>query len=170
MVGGSIPPCLILICTSENEFITLLNHIESPLVKKMLELDGKEVDINRNYMTYDIDKEEFEKNHFKIMCPPSYATLYDDKELDPLKKLASVHNSKIRILHIEVEKKLNDIQEQNIKMLDENLVNFEHSFHWMPDYSNIAKEINDFIEEFKIEYSNILLNSKENENFIQNPI
>jgi hypothetical protein len=31
--------------------------------------------------TYDMDKEEFEKNHFKIMCPPSYATLYDDKEL-----------------------------------------------------------------------------------------
>jgi len=31
--------------------------------------------------TYDKDKEEFEKNHFKIMCPPSYATLYDDKEL-----------------------------------------------------------------------------------------
>lgn len=31
--------------------------------------------------TYPQDKEEFEKNHFKIMCPPSYATLYDDKEL-----------------------------------------------------------------------------------------
>lgn len=31
--------------------------------------------------TYDTDKEEFEKNHFKIMCPPSYATLYEDKEL-----------------------------------------------------------------------------------------
>lgn len=41
-----------------NEFINLLNKIESPIVKKMLELDGKEVDINRNYMTYNIDKED----------------------------------------------------------------------------------------------------------------
>jgi hypothetical protein len=41
-----------------NEFINLLNHIESPIVKKMLDLDGEEVDINRNYMTYNIDKED----------------------------------------------------------------------------------------------------------------
>jgi hypothetical protein len=32
-----------------DEFITLLNHIESPLVKKILDLQGKDVDINRNY-------------------------------------------------------------------------------------------------------------------------
>lgn len=41
-----------------DEFITLLNKIESPIVKKMLDLDGEEVDINRNYMTYNIDKED----------------------------------------------------------------------------------------------------------------
>lgn len=41
-----------------DEFKNLLNNIESPLSKKMLELDFKEVDINRNYMTYNLDKED----------------------------------------------------------------------------------------------------------------
>lgn len=70
-----------------DEFITLLNHIESPLVKKMLELDGKEVDINRNYMTYDIDKEnsvlfypddKAEKQGYRVTEPShSYVGLAD---------------------------------------------------------------------------------------------
>lgn len=68
-----------------DEFITLLNHIESPIVKKMLELEDKEVDVNRNYMTYDIDKEDsvlfypddkLQKQEYKIKSDyGSYITL-----------------------------------------------------------------------------------------------
>ena len=75
-----------------DEFITLLNHIESPLVKKMLELDGKEVDINRNYMTYDIDKEnsvlfypddKAEKQGYRVTDPGhSYLSLTNLAEKD----------------------------------------------------------------------------------------
>jgi nucleotide-binding universal stress UspA family protein len=86
----------------------------------------------------------------QIAFPTDYNRLYDDNELNPLKKLASLYNSKIRILHIEVEQKLSDKQENNIRLLDENLVNFEHSFHWMPDYDKKAKVIQDFIEELGI--------------------
>ena len=100
----------------------------------------------------------------QIAFPTDYNRLYDGKELDPLKKLASVHNSKIRILHIEVQKKLSDIQEHNIKMLDENLVNFEHSFHWMPDYDKKASVIQDFIDELNI---NILVMVNHRHSFIE---
>lgn len=64
-----------------NEFVDLLNKIESPLVGKILELDNKEVDINRNYMTYDVDKEDSvifypddkaEKMNYKITSSISY--------------------------------------------------------------------------------------------------
>ena len=64
----------------------------------------------------------------QIAFPTDYNRLYHDNELNPLKKLASLYNSKIRILHIEVEQKLSDKQENNIRLLDENLVNFEHQF------------------------------------------
>ena len=61
-----------------DEFVNLLNKIESPLVAKMLNLDGEEVDINRNYMTYNIDKEnsvmfypddKAEKQGYRITSP-----------------------------------------------------------------------------------------------------
>lgn len=86
----------------------------------------------------------------QIAFPTDYNRLHVHKELDSIKKIARVFNSKIRILHIGVEKKLSDIQEYNIKMLDENLANFEHSFHWMPDYDKKASVIQDFLDELNI--------------------
>jgi hypothetical protein len=41
-----------------NVFKEILNEIDSPISKKLLNLSGQEVDINRNYMTIDIDKED----------------------------------------------------------------------------------------------------------------
>jgi len=100
----------------------------------------------------------------QIAFPTDYNRLHDNKELDAIKKLARVFNSKIRILHIGVEKKLSDIQEHNIKMLDENLANFEHSFHWMPDYDKKASVIQDFIDELNI---NILAMVNHRHSFIE---
>jgi hypothetical protein len=83
-----------------DEFITLLNHIESPLVKKILDLQGKDVDINRNYMTYDIDKEnsvlfypddKAEKQGYRVTEPGhSYVGLANKAEQDgtyPIKNI-----------------------------------------------------------------------------------
>lgn len=76
---------------------------------------------------------------------------YGDKELEPLKYLAGLYNSKIRIVHINEEEYLDDIQDYNLNVLKDNFKDYEHSFHWMPDYSKKAVEINDFIEELKID-------------------
>lgn len=76
---------------------------------------------------------------------------YGDKELEPLKHLASLYNSKIRIVHITEEDYLGDIQDYNLNVLKANFKDYEHSFHWMPDYSKKSTEINDFIEELKID-------------------
>ncbi len=40
------------------EFSKLLNNIESPIATNLFNLQGKEVDVNRNYMTYNIEKND----------------------------------------------------------------------------------------------------------------
>lgn len=87
----------------------------------------------------------------QIAFPTDFNRFYSDKELKPLKQLADLYNSKIRILHINEKEELNDIQEYNITMLQNYLSNYEHSLHWMPKYAKKSIEINDFIEELEID-------------------
>ena len=87
----------------------------------------------------------------QIGFPTDYHRLFGDKVLNPLKKISALFNSKIRILHIEEENELSDKQKLNIERLDENLSNFEHTFHWMPDYNKMTTVIQDFIEELDID-------------------
>ncbi len=87
----------------------------------------------------------------QIAFPTDYNRFYGEKELKVLKDFADLYNSKIRVLHINVEKKLNDIQEYNLNTLNDYLSGYEHTFHWMPVYSKKAVEINEFVEELGIE-------------------
>ncbi|TGV04332.1 universal stress protein [Flavivirga rizhaonensis] len=87
----------------------------------------------------------------QIAFPTDFNRFYDNKELHPIKQLADLYNSKIRIVHINEEEELNDIQEYNITMLQNYLSDYEHSLHWMPKYDKKAVEINDFIEELEID-------------------
>tara|TARA_R110002049_G_scaffold279395_1_gene458364 strand:- start:13025 stop:13864 length:840 start_codon:yes stop_codon:yes gene_type:complete len=107
----------------------------------------------------------------QIAFPTDFNRFYNHIELQPLKDLATLHNSKIRIVHINVETKLNDIQEYNIEALRNYLENFEHSFHWMPDYSKKVLAINDFIEELNIDIL-AMVNYKHSfiENIINEPV
>lgn len=100
----------------------------------------------------------------QIAFPTDFNRFYNPAELQPLKDIATLHNSKIRIVHINAESKLNDTQEYNIKTLQSYLENFEHSFHWMPKYAKKALEINDFIEELDIDIL-VMINYKHS--FIQ---
>lgn len=86
----------------------------------------------------------------QIAFPTDFNRFYGDKELSSLKQLAELYNSKIRIVHINVEEKLNDIQAYNLMMLQSYLNHCEYSLHWMPKYANKTIEINDFIEELDI--------------------
>ncbi len=87
----------------------------------------------------------------QIAFPTDYTRFYDKKELGPLKEMADLFNSKIRIVHINVEKKLTEAQAYNMTTLGDYLTNNEHSFHWLPDYTTKSKAIVTFIEDLKID-------------------
>ena len=52
-----------------------------------------------------------------------------------------MYNAKIRIVHINEEEKLDDLQEYNLMVLKSYLFDYEHSFHWMPEYAKKTIEI-----------------------------
>lgn len=99
----------------------------------------------------------------QIAFPTDFNRLYGE-ELTTLKFLADLHNSKIRIVHINKEEELTEVQEYNLDHLEIVLQNHKHSFHWMPDYSKKHTAIKDFIEELNI---NILVMINYKHSFIQ---
>lgn len=93
-----------------DEFVDLLNKIESPLVAKILNLDGEEVDINRNYMTYNIDKEnsvifypddKAEKQGYRIISTgKAYYGLAEQAEKDgtyPIKNVGRPYEDGLKV-------------------------------------------------------------------------
>jgi nucleotide-binding universal stress UspA family protein len=107
----------------------------------------------------------------QIAFPTDFNRFYDHVELQPLKDLATLYDSKIRIVHINEETELNDIQEYNVAALQSYLEDFDHSFHWMPKYAKKVVEINDFIEELNIEIL-AMVNYKHSfiENIVNEPV
>lgn len=87
----------------------------------------------------------------QIAFPTDYNRFYDPKELRPVKTIADLFNSKLRIIHINEENDLNNIQNYNLSSLQNYLSSYEFSIHWMPKYAKKAKEIHDFVEELKID-------------------
>ncbi|MGB5417915.1 universal stress protein [Algibacter sp.] len=87
----------------------------------------------------------------QIAFPTDYNRFYSLKEIRPLKQLADVYDSKIRIVHINEEDDLNDVQDYNLMELQTYLSDYDYSFHWMPKYAKKVAEINDFIEELGID-------------------
>ncbi len=87
----------------------------------------------------------------QIAFPTDFNRVYTHIEINTLINLAIVHGSKIRIVHINKEKKLSSVQEQNKATLNDSLKEYDHTFHWMPDYTKIANAINDYVEELNID-------------------
>lgn len=106
----------------------------------------------------------------QIAFPTDFHRFYGE-EILPIKRLAELYNSKIRVLHINEEDKLTQIQEYNLEMLKNYLKNYECSFHWMPDYAKKTQEINDFIEELDINML-VMINYKHSliESIIKEPV
>lgn len=106
----------------------------------------------------------------QIAFPTDFKRFYGE-EIPPIKRLAELYNSKIRIVHINEEDKLNQIQEYNLEMLKTYLKKYAHSFHWMPDYAKKTQEINDFIEELGINIL-VMINYKHSliENIVKEPV
>lgn len=108
---------------------------------------------------------------YQVAFPTDFNRLYTDKELNTLKELVELYNSKIRVLHIEEKEHLDDKQESNLSVLEKFLSNYEHSYHWMPNYANKTIEINDFIAELNIDIL-AMINYKKSiiEKFTKEPI
>jgi nucleotide-binding universal stress UspA family protein len=107
----------------------------------------------------------------QIAFPTDFNRIYNHIEIKPLKSLAMLYNSKIRIVHIEKEKQLSHFQEDNMEALKNFLNDLHCSFHWMPNYTYLADEINVFIEELKIDML-VMVNYKHSfiENIINEPV
>lgn len=87
----------------------------------------------------------------QIAFPTDYNRFYSNHEIKPLKQFADLYESKIRVMHINTNDELNDIQEYNLMMLKGYLENYNYTLHWMPNYNKKVIEINDFIEELGID-------------------
>lgn len=87
----------------------------------------------------------------QIAFPTDFNRFYHLNEIKQLKYIADLYNSKVRVLHINEEKELNETQKDNLVMLETYLNNNDFSLHWMPKYTEKAKEIDDFIEELNID-------------------
>jgi nucleotide-binding universal stress UspA family protein len=85
----------------------------------------------------------------QIAFPTDFNRIYGE-ELLPLKRIADLYNSTIRILHINKEAELSETQNFNLKQLKIALKNYDYSFHWMPDYGKKHETIKDFIDELNI--------------------
>ncbi len=81
-----------------------------------------------------------------------YRQVFDAGLLHPLKSMAKLHGSKIRIMHINEEKKLTRGQEINKRILMEYLSPFNCTEHWMPLYKSKAAVIEDFLKELDIDF------------------
>ena len=111
------------------------------------------------------DEYEFVKPT-QIAFPTDFNRFYGE-ELTPLKRLSEIHNSKINVFHINEKENLTDTQNYNLSMLNVNLEDYPHTFHWTPDHGEKTEEINDFITEKNI---NILTIINYTHSFIENII
>ena len=81
----------------------------------------------------------------EIVFPSSYRNHFKRRELIHLYDIAKKSNANIAILHIKEEDKLDEEQEENIKLLKEILTGVSYTFQTLPHYS-IQTAVNIFVE------------------------
>ncbi|MRI00736.1 universal stress protein [Kriegella sp. EG-1] len=81
----------------------------------------------------------------EIVFPTDYKTPFKRKKLDSMFEIAKLHNTSIRVLHIEKSETFNNDQEDNKVLLTEMLHNIDHSFHTLSKVG-INQGVETFIE------------------------
>ena len=71
----------------------------------------------------------------EIVFPTSFKTHFKRRELKYLYEIAKITNSTVRILHINMEEGLSDLQQQNKDLLESFLDGVKYSFHWLDNVS-----------------------------------
>ncbi|MEO8774214.1 MAG: universal stress protein [Gelidibacter sp.] len=107
-----------------------------------------------------------------IAFPTDFNRIYGE-ELLPLKQLAELQNSTIKILHISDKDRddLTDKQTANLEILKTNLENYQYSFNWVPVKGNKEQTIKDFNDKNAIDLIT-MINYKHSfiESIIREPI
>lgn len=81
----------------------------------------------------------------EIVFPTDYKAPFKRKELNFMLEIASMHDSGIRILHIEKENELNTAQLNNKYLLEDILKGIDYSFHSLSNIK-VSQGIQTFIE------------------------
>jgi len=115
------------------------------------------------------DEFKFEKPE-KIAFPTDFNRSYGD-ELQPLKELASLFDSKIEIVHINKDHDISEAQDYNLDQLKAALKNITHNFHSMPSEGSKERGVTHFIEKFDINML-VMINYPHSfiESFMKEPI
>lgn len=106
-----------------------------------------------------------------IAFPTDFNRVYDPKELQALLDFADLFKAHIYVLHINLQEELTDVQQSNMRALQSHLENNEHTFHWMDKTGTKSAEINEFIDDFKIDLL-AMVNYKHSfiENIMKEPV
>lgn len=87
----------------------------------------------------------------KIVFPTDYNRRFEKKEFQALTDLADLYDSKIRVVHINVDMELSENQQENFNALRDCLKHYKHGFHWLPDETTKSKALQNFVDEFEID-------------------
>lgn len=119
------------------------------------------------------DKLEF-KAPEHIAFPTGFGRVFENKEVKALLEFSNLFNTHIHVLHISSNDQLNDIQEGNMRMLQNYLEDYEHTFHYETKSTTKSDEINHFIQKSRIDvlamvnYNHSFIEDITNEPIIKN--
>ncbi|WP_179317495.1 universal stress protein [Winogradskyella undariae] len=99
-----------------------------------------------------------------IAFPTDFNRFYGD-ELTTLMQLTKLHNSKIKVVHINTKETLTEKQNYNLSMLKVYLEDYPSSIDWIPNFGSKEQIIKDYIKDQNI---NILAMVNYKHSFIEN--
>lgn len=94
-----------------------------------------------------------------------FKRLYNSKELDEIRNLANLHNSKLHIFHIQTANELNTSQKENLDSLQMYLDDVQSNYVELSQNTSITNEITNFINNENID---VLTMIKYKHNFFEN--
>ncbi len=81
----------------------------------------------------------------EIVFPTSFKTHYKRRELQYLYEISKITNAPVRILHINNEIHLSDLQNQNKDLLEDCLDGLDYTFHWL-DNVGVNTGLHNFVQ------------------------
>ncbi|WGD34265.1 universal stress protein [Olleya sp. YS] len=96
---------------------------------------------------------------------------YNDKELKTINDFAFDNNAVLRVINIQTDKPLTDLQQYNLTVLKKSFEGFETHYHSVPNYAKKAEIINTFIDDLEIDLL-VMVNYKHSifERYFNEPI